>query len=415
MTSEIWNPKDYLNYIVKNNLDSIWSSWCNPASGDGGIRVAAYKPLYNDSYAKWLDAGNKPCKKCTGYFVIPDADKQRRIINRWRCNVCSSKKDVLYRDMDKRDPNGRRTSKLYFSDNNTVRFYGNKGRTFYSTLILYDKQILNPSAIYGDASLMKSVTLGIDIDIKNGCITETKNRSELQKAIDHLKIEFLDKIVPKSYNLQSSGNGIYVLLHHKLVSTDVFKTCLLFNELISEMNNDIENEFVKMDALNGASRVFKLMGSIHQQYDLVAIPLPYDVDLTKMNPEQFKLSKFTINDYIDKQTGNLEYYYKRYDMQDSKSLYDFLEKNVALLSTSSPRAMRAKVRGKDVDETKWASQCAEFMKKDAWTLLDLDIPGEVYFRIKDEGLEINLFRVPKEDRDKISKIAKDKIKDMKLI
>jgi hypothetical protein len=399
--------QDYKDYIIKNELDIIWTTWSNPSSGE--IRTAAYKPIYTDSYAAWADAGNKKCtkKNCTGIFVISDDDKKIRIMNKWRCNVCTTKKDILYRDVDA-SSDGRKKPKLYFGNRDTVRFYAGKGRTFYSTLIVYDKKIIDPYAQFSDVSLMKSVTLGIDIDLKNGCITDAKNREELQKTINIIREKFLDKIVPGSYNIQTSGNGVYILIHHLLVQKNVFEVCTFYNVLITELNKEIENDYVKLDALNGPSRVFKLVGSIHQAYDIVAIPLKHDVNLTKMSENDFKLKNFNIENYKDK-NGNLEYY-TRCDMKDSDSLYEYLKNNFAMLPTSSPRAMRAAKRG-DIDETKWAEKCAEFMKKEAWIMLDVDMPGEVYYRIKDNGLEMNLFRIPEEDKERVRIMVRQKVKE----
>lgn len=406
MVTENWSIQDYKDYIIRNKLDAIWTDWSNPSDG---IRTAAYKPIYTDSYAAWADAGNKKCtkKKCTGIFVIPDEDKKKRIMNRWRCNVCSTKKDILYRDIDRVDPQGRKKPKLYFLNSDMVRYYAGKGRTFYSTLIVYDKKIIEPSAQFSDVSLMKSVTLGMDIDLKSGNITDIKNREELQKVIDKIKEKFLDIVVPGSYNLQTSGRGVYILLHHELVKKNVFEICTLYNALIIELNDEIENDFVKIDALNGPSRVFKLVGSIHQEYDTVAIPLRHDCDLTKMKDDDFKLENFDINNYINNDNGRLEYY-NRCDMKDSDRLYEYLKKNYAMLPTSSPRAMRAVKRG-EIDETKWAEKCAEHMQREAWVLLDVGLPGEVYYRIKDNNLEINLFRIPDEEKDRVKKLVRQQV------
>lgn len=406
--TENWKAIDYQNYVIKNKLDLIWAGWCNPSTG--GVRVAAYKPIYEDWYAKWHDAGNKKCtkKRCNGILVIPDEDKRRRITNILRCNVCSTKKDIMYRDVEKRGLDGKKKPKLHFPNPEAVRYYAKLGRTFYSTLTVYNKQILNPDEDYVDVKLMNSSTLGVDIDIKYGCITDQRNREELQNVINYLRKEFLD-IVPNSYNLQTSGNGVYILIHHGIVNKNIEHTGALFNAWIAKMNEKVENDYVKIDALNAPSRVFKLMGSIHQQHDLVAIPLEHDVDLTKMNPDQFKVKNFNIYDYID-DTGKLKYY-NRCNIDDSITLYHYLENNIALLPTSSPRAMKAAFREEE-DESKWAEHCEEHMKKEAWISLnsnETDIPGEVYYRRKNGNLEINLFRVREEDRDKIKRIIKQKI------
>lgn len=409
MVTETWTLKDYKDYVIKNKLDIIWSSWSNPQSG--GIRTAAFKPIYTDSYSAWADAGNKKCtkKNCTGKFVIPDEHKKKRVMNIWRCNICTTKKDILYRDIDKVDSNGRKKSKLYLFNGDVVRYYADKGRPFYSTLIVYDKKITDPHAQFSDVSLMKSVTLGIDIDLKNGCITDKKNREELQKAINRLKEKFLDKIVPGSYNLQTSGNGIYILIHHELVNKNVFEICTFYNALITEMNEEIENDYVKLDALNGPSRVFKLIGSIHQEHDVVAIPLKHDCDLTKMTEDDFKLKNFNIDNYFNKDSGKLEYY-NRLDLKDSEPLYEYLKNNYAMLPTSSPRAMRAARRG-NMDDAKWAEYCAKFMKKEAWIMLDVGLPGEVYYRIKDNSIEINLFRIQEEEKSRIKKLVRQKVQE----
>jgi hypothetical protein len=402
-----WTGKDYLKYVTDNQLDRLWSNWCNPGGGEFGIRVGAYKPIYTDGYAAWLDNNNKKCgkKSCDGFMIISDEDKENRIVNRLRCNSCGSKKDVLYRDVGRR-VGGYRKPKLWLGDIDAVRYFAGLGRTFYSTLILYDKFVLEPDSQYVDATLMKSVSLGIDIDLKKGCITGKTERMELDEALNKIRKKLGLVGVGNSYNLQSSGRGVYFLLHHKLVVSNIFETCVKFNALIVDWNNDIENEWLKLDALNGPSRVFKLFGSIHQQDDVVALPLEYDVILSDMDSKNFLVENFDVNNYMN--NGRLNFY-KRFDDSEIKNLEKYLKENVVVLPTSSPRAMKASVRGEE-DLSKWEKRCAEFMSKENWRIFEgLDIPGEVYYRTSGEFLEVNLFRVSEEDRGRIMKIVRDKI------
>jgi hypothetical protein len=253
---------------------------------------------------------------------------------------------------------------------------------------------------------MKSVSLGIDIDLKKGCITGKTERMELDEALNKIRKKLGLVGVGNSYNLQSSGRGVYFLLHHKLVVSNIFETCVKFNALIVDWNNDIENEWLKLDALNGPSRVFKLFGSIHQQDDVVALPLEYDVILSDMDSKNFLVENFDVNNYMN--NGRLNFY-KRFDDSEIKNLEKYLKENVVVLPTSSPRAMKASVRGEE-DLSKWEKRCAEFMSKENWRIFEgLDIPGEVYYRTSGEFLEVNLFRVSEEDRGRIMKIVRDKI------
>jgi len=313
-----WTPEHYLKHITDNNLDNIWTGWCNPKSVEG-IRVAAYTPLYNDQHISALE---KPCSKksCKGgtYRYSLD-DKKNRILN-WRtCDVCNAKISSLYRWTSRYDK-----TKIWFNSPEIVRRYAQQGRSFYGTLTLYKKEIISPRSQYSNENITLAHTLGIDIDIDKGNICDKENRKELDKALEVIRDE-LSTFAPKSYNLQTSGNGVYVFLHHKLCTTDIRNTMYIFNRWINSLQDKCEKlgmKGIELDAINVLSRVYKLVGSIHQQHDLVAIPLEHDIKLESMDSNEFKLKDFNMSKYY---VDNKINFYNRLDVNEKGSLYKFLD------------------------------------------------------------------------------------------
>jgi hypothetical protein len=333
-----WTNQDYLNHIKKNKLDLIWFGYCNPKSVDA-IRLSAYTPIYNDKIVELLE---RKCtrKNCDGSLVVPLDDRVRKVVNKIVCNgninggACGNYKMILYRWVSAGDQ-----SKLWFQDIGTIKHYGDVGRTFYATLSLYDRKIIPKNALYVNESLMRAHTLGMDIDIKKGTICESINKEEIDKVLEIVR-EQLDTFVGGSYNLQTSGNGLYIFLHHNLLKVDIFNQMGRFNGWIRYLNDIIKEKDIrriKIDAINMSSRVFKLIGSIHQKYDLVCIPIEFDTYLSKVNNNEFKLEHFDIDKYIV--DGKLQFY-NRFEGKDKKSLYDFLEENSQKHPYGDLRAIR---------------------------------------------------------------------------
>jgi len=408
-----WTEKDYLNHIVKNKLDLIWYGYCNPKSVEA-IRLATYTPVYSDKIVEMLER-KCPRKECNGYMVVPLDDRIRRIVNKIVCNgtvkgsACGNYKMILYRWISASDQ-----TKLWFRDVETVKYYGDIGRTFYATLSLYDKRILPKSSMYVNESLMKAHTLGMDIDIKQGrgTICDTENREEIDVVLDIVRGE-LDTFAGGSYNLQTSGNGLYIFLHHNLVKVDIFNQMARFNGWINYLNTVIKKNGVtriKIDPINMPSRVFKLIGSIHQKHDLVCIPLEHDCHISKMSSDEFKLKNFNIEKFIIDEKLR---FYNRYNNEDKKSLYNFLEEHTEKHMYGDLRAIRynfkesvGAITGEEQEEQedqKGQIESGEFSNYyTGWRPVDIDIPGRVIHKKRLDGRhEIEMLGVDEDDIDKI--------------
>lgn len=408
-----WSEKDYLDHIIKNKLDMIWQGYCNPKSVEA-IRLAAYAPIYSDKIVELLER-KCPRKECNGNMVVPLDDRIRRIVNKIVCNgtvkgsACGNYKMILYRWVSASDQ-----TKLWFQDTDTVKFYGGIGRTFYATLSLYDKRILPKSSMYVNEGLMKAHTLGMDIDIKQGrgTICDSENREEIDVVLDIIREE-LDTFVGGSYNLQTSGNGLYVFLHHNLVKVDIFNQMARFNGWINYLNNVIKENGVtriKIDPINMPSRVFKLIGSIHQKHDLVCIPLEHDCHVSKMSSDEFKLKNFDIGKFII--DGKLQFY-NRYSDKDKRSLYNFLDEHAEKHIYGDLRAIRynfkesvGAITGEEQDEQeekKGQIESREFSDYyTGWRPIGIDVPGRVIHKKRLDGRhEIEMLGVDEDNIDKI--------------
>lgn len=411
-----WAEKDYLKYIIDNKLDSIWHGWSNPRSVDG-IRLSSYTPIYSEKIVELLE---RKCtrKGCNGNLIVPLDDRVGKIIYKIVCNgtvngsACGAYKAVLYRWVSASDQ-----TKLWFQDIDTVRHYGELGRTFYSTLSIYDRRILSKNSLYVNESLMRAHTLGMDIDIKkgHGNICDLENREQIDVVLDIIR-EQLGTFAGESYNLQTSGNGIYIFLHHNLVKVDIFNQMGRFNSWINYLNTVLKGNGVtriKIDPINMPSRVFKLIGSIHQKYDLACIPLEYDCYISKMSGDEFKLKNFSIQKYIDPDTGKLKFY-NRYNEKDKRSLYDFLEEHTQRHPYGDLRAIRyqfkdsvevvtgeeQKDEGKEQEDRSDSDKFSEYYT--GWRPLDVQVPGRIIHKKMYDGRhQIEMLGVPEEDIDKV--------------
>jgi len=420
-----WNANDYYNYIIKNGLDELWTSWCNPKSING-IRLVAYSPIYKEEE---IETYNKKCTKegCDGKLIVPLDQRLNKVIYKRVCNgtingsACGAYNSIIWRWVSKYDH-----TKNSFDNVDTTRKYAMLGRTFYTTLAIYDERIRPDSITTAREDLWKAYSLGIDIDIIRGTICDMKNREELTKTLNVVR-EWLNVICPNSYNIQTSGNGIQILIHHNICTKDIFQCMSRFNAYIRYLNDIVlkkENiKGIKIDPINMRDRLFKMIGSIHHKHDLVCIPLHYDVDLTKMYSDEFKLEHFDINKY---RINNKLDFYNRYDKNDEKSLYKFLFSNEQINSGKfyGMRALRHKYTENEANNaitggsTELNDKNDSSTKIDDWIRYDAGISGSVIYRINEhKELEIEMLGVDrknKELRNKIIKGIETQIKNNKL-
>lgn len=410
-----WTEKDYLTHIINNKLDNIWYGWSNPKSVEG-IRLSAYTPIYTEKIVEFLE---RKCtrKDCNGNLVVPLDDRINRIIYKTVCNgtvngsSCGAYKAILYRWVS-----AANQTKLWFQDIDTVRHYGRLGRTFYSTLSIYNRNILPKSGMYVNESLMMAHTLGMDIDIKKGYgnICNPENREQIDKVLDIVR-DFLGTFAGNSFNLQTSGNGVYIFIHHDLVKVDIFNQMARFNGWINWLNKVIKEQGItriKIDPINMPSRVFKLIGSIHQKYDLVCIPLEHDCHLSKIDSNEFKLKNFNISKYIT--DGKLQFY-NRYSKDDKQSLYNFLEEHTEKHQYGDLRAIRynfkggveaitgEEQKGDQKEEQEDRAESDSFADYYAgWKPLDVQFPGRVIHKTIPGGRhQIEMLGVDENDISKV--------------
>lgn len=420
-------PEKILSYIRKNRLNELWASWSNPKNING-IRLAAYTPQYSDDLAEMLikkcpRIDGKTKKQCPGAWVVPQEDIERGIVTKIVCNHpgCRRYKPIIWRWVASGD---RR--KLYFNSKEIVDFYATRGRSFYGTLSIHDNKIITPKAHYVNEKLVVGTTLGIDIDIIEGTICDSGNKEDMQKTIDLVR-ENLDTFVPNSYNMQTSGNGVYFLIHHDLCRANIFPTMAKFNGWLIYLDAIRQEKGItktKIDPLNSPGRLFKLFGSPHQRYDLVCIPLKQDCDITKMENDKFKLENFNIADYIDvtdSDNGTRHSrlnFYDRCDKRETVALYSFLEEHSLKSPDYGDRALR--YRFKEITEILTGEEqpeTSEEMDKKidrlfGWEEFKADTPGRVHYRKKDGKFIVQSYgndhdKIIKEFRDKMCK--KDKV------
>ncbi len=413
------SPIKILEHIRKNNLNNIWSSYSTPKS-IAGIRLNASTPIYNEYLAKNII---KKCPRvdkngiiCGGILEIPKDDIDRGIIHTLKCSnpKCRKYKTIIYRWLSSTDKR-----KLHFNSPEKVDEYAPQGRAFYGTLTIHDKTTIQPKAQYVNEKLIKACSLGIDIDIINGTIIDSTNREELQKTID-LITEELNTFIPNSYNIQTSGNGIQIFIHHNLCKINVFETMAKMNALIIHLDllrKEKGITKIKIDPLNTPGRLFKLIGSPHQRYDLVCIPI--NENLTKIETNEFKLENFDINKYRDE--NDKLTFYNKCDINETKALYETLENNTLKHPGYGDRALRYKF--KDIveltthqkqeftpeEEFKYQKQIDEEIDRIfGWNKFETKIPGRVHYKECENNFRIQIY-ANDTDKEKIIKEFNEKI------
>lgn len=277
---------DYHKHVVSNDLHHIWKIYSNPP---GGVRLGATKPTSESSPA------SKRCLRggCDGVAQQTSSPSASYI-----CQTCSKSWSPLYRW---KTPH-RASGWLHYTTPKMILSRASKTRAWYATLGIFDSTKLNRQNVF-DWRILTAYSLSIDIDVIHGTILDTKNIDALNKSIDYLKDVF--SCCPESINLQTSGNGVYLMLHHSLCTEDIHITAGKFRVLLSECAAEVSKITKKRikidDHLINPSQVFKLAGSYHQSLPLVAIPLDTEVPLSKSvlkqsNPKHFDMHNFITSD-----------------------------------------------------------------------------------------------------------------------
>ena len=208
---ENWSMSDYRRYVTDNGLDEIWLNYCNNKK-DNSIKLVAYAPNYHYQATEnnWVKI---KCERC-GNFASVKLDKNKACKD-YQCKECNMIKGILFRKLSAK----KNSDKIYFDNKNTIKKISSRMRTMYFTLINFDKEIIESNSLYVNDTLWRSITLGIDVDIKNmnDNITDLEVRKSIDIAKDIIKDEF-NTFVPNSYTIMSSGNGLYFLINDNLTN-----------------------------------------------------------------------------------------------------------------------------------------------------------------------------------------------------
>lgn len=300
---------NYLSWVIDNDLHKIYPLYSNPAEG---VRLAAVKP------AREYAPQSKPCfrNRCEdGVMHLTDSPAAV-----YECEMCGATRKPIYRWRS----SDRNSGWMRFSTHKAVSYRAKYVRSWYATLGVFDKSCIYQKSIF-NWDFLNAYTLGIDIDIRSGLITEYKNRVALDKTLSYLKDVF--SCCENSYNLQTSGNGLYFMIHHSLCTKDIMETAGKFRMLLRECADKVDKLTggrIKIDdQLVNASQVFKLAGSLHQTYDLVAIPVDANIKFVGADLSQTDPGKFDMHNFVD-DDGKVEWYDNK-KSSEAKDLYGMLD------------------------------------------------------------------------------------------
>ena len=298
---------DYRDWVVKNDLHKIYPLYCNLSEG---VRLAATKP------ARGYVPETRMCeaKGCDGIMRLTDSPSAV-----YRCEKCGRMKFSLYRWISASKMN----TKFSFEKPSDVLSRARNTRSWYASLGVFDKKSIMMANAY-DWNACNAYTLGIDIDIRKGIITDVANRESLDKAVVYLKDVF--SCCANNINLQTSGNGLYCMLHHEMCTKDIQVTSGKFAMLLHQCDSDVReitNGRLKIDShLINPSQVFKMAGSLHQTYNLVAIPVDVDTVFSIADLSQTDPDKFDMRNFID---GNRVLWYNNRKRSERQDFYRMLE------------------------------------------------------------------------------------------
>lgn len=315
---ENWNMVDYKKYVIDNDLNEIWLNYCN-SKKDSSVKLVAYAPNYHYQATEnnWVRI---TCDRCGNYARVK-LDKSKACKD-YQCKKCNMIKGILFRKLSSK----KNSDKIYFGNSDIVTKISSYMRTMYFTLMNFDEKIIKSDSLYVDDTLWKSVTLGIDVDIKN--MSDNITDLEVRKSIDVAKDIITDELntfIPNGYTIMSSGNGLYFLINNNLtIGLNISNVMTGFNKLIVLLDSKIKEKTnnVKLDGLNHPSSVFKGIGSIHLNRPFIAVPIDSDIKLVNYNSSYFTLKNLMCNNKVDFNSFLDEY--NSYKICEQKGLIDRL-------------------------------------------------------------------------------------------
>jgi hypothetical protein len=318
-----WSRKDYHKFYQQNELATLHRLFLKQTEG---FRLFVWTPSYLNQ--KEMGVLNVKCDTCDGNAILNNDLKKAAL---YVCEKCGKEIFKIFRWTKASKDSGN----IVIKDNNQLLYYSLNTRVMYFTLGIWKNREIRQGkdGEYGKLEKLKAWNLAIDIDVKNSLFLKPKNINKMGIVLDLIRQD-LNEIVPNSYELMSSGNGMYVLLNHKLTagfSAEMFmKTKLVwssYQECINELLNESEIKNIKLDASSTflSSAFIKLPYTFHKRYNIISVPLKYDIDFTKSESRQLLMNtnfddkiKFNIKDYPK--------FYTRYDENDKQSLINWVNK-----------------------------------------------------------------------------------------
>ena len=355
-----WTKQDYNQFIYRNYLHQVWTEYCNPPEG---LRCVAWIPNYPSQveigmHIRKVEHSNKEREICDGKLVLPYRGEGAAY--EYICEKCGFKSYRLYRWKTANPEDGKM---IFLTDKDVLRV-SPLARCYYATLGVFRENIIDYKSLYSPEN-MTGYTLGIDLDVNDGFFLNHKNKIDVSRAIFIIREE-LETFVPSSYNLQTSGNGIYFLLHHRLLNKDIEVALMKWQVVLADMKNKVERVYKCKNVnvnpfINDWARVFKMVGSLHQEYSTVCIPLPYDVNLMGYDLSHMKTELFKVT-YIREPTGVgfANSFYKRLDMNDKSGLQ--MRLNEIALEDIEKLREQFKMRSEGISNMMYPLKMAENVK-----------------------------------------------------
>lgn len=225
-----------------------------------------------------------------------------------------------------------------------------KHRTIYATLDFFEPSVWGISEKWDEHKGAPAMPIGtfrdclaftpsVDIDSIKGTNNEDiTTSSEIKTAVEAAGQFFVDHLrkhgINKSVYCLYSGGGIYVHVHHALISAKpewspndrehAFRSVTMaFNALIGDISRKFFEQHpehegkVKFDRLNNQKRKFKVIFSIHKRLPFAVIPLNPEHIQINFNKAQLPLSSDTLTDG--------KRWYQSYDLSEKDSLKNLLE------------------------------------------------------------------------------------------
>ena len=318
----IWTQDDYNTFFYSNRLQDIYYPFMNC---DDGFRLFVYKPSYiNQKNMNFIES---PCpkKNCSGVGKLLN----NPVGAFYQCSKCNKIFDKTFRWKSSDKDSGN----IVIENKKQLFWYSRLARTMYYTLGIWDNnEIKNgDDGEYGNQDKLKGWTFVMDIDVKHSLMLTSKNINRMNIVLNVIRDE-LNTFIPNSYEFMSSGNGIYVIVNHQLTKKFDYKMYIKAKLVWSSFQMYLNNLFKKANIKNIkiddkstslSSAFVKLPYTFHNKYDVISVPLCYDIDLGKTSDIKLLLDSKR-NDFNTFDINNYPKFYKRYNKNDNVGFLSFI-------------------------------------------------------------------------------------------